>query len=105
LRARSFAAVHVDRKAQDESHRLALGRECQQALCVGGEGLACDGLDAGRKPAVGIAGSHSDRLGTEVEPDQRAARRQQRGDIHQGQDRCGRRHGPWAYHIGLKAVD
>ena len=56
---------------------------------VSREGLACDGLDAGGKPAIGIAGRDADGLGAEIEPDQCAARRQQRRNLDKRQDRGG----------------
>ncbi len=37
------------------------------------EGLALNGFDSGREPAVGIGHGNADGLGAEIEPDQRAA--------------------------------
>ena len=47
MRARPFAAVHVDGQPEHEACRLALGGEREEARGVGGEGLARDRLDAG----------------------------------------------------------
>ena len=73
LRARALAAVHVDGQAEHEADGVALGGDREQARGVGLEGLALDGLDAGREPAVGIGHRDPDGLGAEIEPDQRAA--------------------------------
>ena len=47
------------------------------------ERLALDGLDAGRKPAVGIGHGNADGLGAEIEADQRAAFGPVRGGFDQ----------------------
>ncbi len=81
LRARAFAAVHVDRQTEHEPDGIAFRRERQQALGVGGELGAGDGFDCGRQPAIRIARCNPDGLGAEVEADQRAARRQAGGGL------------------------
>jgi len=63
----------LDREAEHETHRLALGRKREQPPSIGRKGLAHDRLDAGCEPAGRIAGRDPDRLGPEVKPDQRAA--------------------------------
>ena len=78
LRARPFAAVHVQRQAEHEAGAAALRGEREQTLGVEREGLARDGLDAGGEPPVGIGGGDADGLGADVEAEQRAARRQVR---------------------------
>ena len=83
LRARSLAAIHVDRQAEHETRGGALGGDGEQARGVGLERLALDGLDPGRKPAVGVGHRDPDGLGAEIEADQRAAFRPVRGGIDQ----------------------
>ena len=85
LRARAFRAVHVDGQAEHEADCGALGGKRQQAVGVGGEIGARDGLDPGCKSAVGIARGHADGFGAEVEADQRPAFGQMRGGFHEGQ--------------------
>ena len=68
-----FAAVHVDRQSQHEADRVALRGDREQPRRIGLEGLALDGLDAGREPPVGIGHRDADGLGAEIETDQRAA--------------------------------
>ena len=63
----------------------------EDAVGVGGEGLARDGFDAGRELAVRIGGRDSDCLGAKIEADQGAARRQMRSGFFERQDQC--RHG------------
>src|SRR6266545_3074978 len=91
LRARTLAAVHVDGKPEHEGDRLPFRGKRKQPCRIGGERLARDGFDAGREPPVGIAGSNPDRLGAEIEPDQRAAGGQMRRRLGQGKDQCGHR--------------
>ena len=86
LRARALRSVHVERQAEHEADRAPLRRERQDPVGIDGEGLARDGFDAGREPAVRIGGGDADRLGAEVEPDQGAARRQMRRGFFQRQD-------------------
>ena len=86
LRAGPLAAVHVDRQPQHEADGLALGGDLEQPGGIGLEGLALDGLDAGRKAAVGIGNRNADRLGAEVEADQRAARGPKGCGFDQGED-------------------
>ena len=88
LRARPFAAVHVDRQPEYKADRAPLGRERQQASNIGRERRAADGLDAGRESAVGIAAGNADGLGAEIEADERAARRPMGGGLDQRQDRA-----------------
>ena len=83
LRARSLAAVHVDGQAEHEPDGGALAGDGEQARGVGLERLALDGLDPGRKPAVGIGYRNPDGLGAEIEADQRAAFGPVRGGIDQ----------------------
>ncbi len=73
MRARALAGVHVDGQAEHESHRTALAGNREQPRRVGLEGLALDGLDAGRKLSIGIGYRDPDGLGAQIEPDQRAA--------------------------------
>ena len=61
----------------------------EQPRRVGLEGLALDGPDPGREPAVGIGHRDADGLGSEVEADQRAALGPVRGGFDQGQDESG----------------
>ena len=61
--------------------------ERDEARGIGGESRARDRLDPGGEPPVGIAGGDPDGLGAEIEPDERAARRQQRGDLDERQNR------------------
>ena len=73
MRARALAGVHVDGQAEHEADGVALAGDREQARRIGLEGLALDGLDAGREPAVGIGHRDADGLGAQIEPDQRAA--------------------------------
>ena len=84
LRPRAFAGVHVDGQAEHEADGIALAGDDKQARRIGLESLALDGLDAGRKPAIGIGYRDPDGLGAEIEPDQRAALGPMRGGIDQG---------------------
>ena len=86
LRARSLAGVHVDGQAEHEADGVALRGDGDQARGIGLEGLALDGLDAGREPAIGIGDRDPDGLGAEIEPDQRAAFRPVRGSFDQRED-------------------
>ena len=61
----------------------------EQPRRVGLEGLALNGLDAGREPAVGIGHRDADGLGAEIEADQRAAFRPVRGGFDQREDEGG----------------
>src|SRR5262249_35458971 len=97
LRARTFAAVHIDGKSEHEGGGLPFGGKCEQARGIGGERLARDGLDRGREPPVGIARRDADRLGAEVEADQRAARGQMHRRLGQGKDQC--RHRRWVTRV------
>ena len=63
----------------------------QEARGIGLEGLARDGLDTGREPAVGIGGRDPDGLGSEIKPDQRAPRRQEGSGFGEGADDRGHR--------------
>jgi hypothetical protein len=88
LRARTFAAVHVDREPEHKARCLALGRQRQQSLRISGKILARDRLDGSGKPPVGIAGGDADGLAAEVEADQGAARRQMLRRFDEGKDQC-----------------
>ena len=92
LRARTLAAVHVDRQAEHEADGLAFARDREQPRRIRLERLALDGLDAGREPAVRIGHGDADGLGAEIEADQRAALGPVRGGFDQRQDRS--RHDP-----------
>ena len=92
LRARPLAAVHVDGQAEHEADRIAFARDRQQPRRIGLEGLALDGLDAGREPAIGIGHGDADGLGAEIEADQGAAFGPVRHGFDQGKDGGG--HGP-----------
>ena len=83
LRARAFAAVHVDGQAEHEAGGIALTRDDQQPRGVCGKVLARNGLHAGRQPAIGIGHRDADGLGAEIEPDQRAAFGPMRGRFDQ----------------------
>ena len=83
LRARSLAGVHVDGQAEHEAYGVALAGDGEQARGVGLEGLALDGLDAGREPAIGIGYRDPDGLGAQIEADQRAAFRPVRDGVDQ----------------------
>ena len=87
LRARTFRAVHIDRQAEHEADRAALGRQRQQPFRVSREIFARHGLDAGRQPPVRIADRDADGFGTEIEPDQAAAGGQMFGGFHQWHDK------------------
>ncbi len=78
-------AIHVDRQAEHEAGRAALGGERQDALGVGGEIAARHGFDAGRQSAIGIADGDADGLGAEIEPDQAAAGGEMNGRVDQWQ--------------------
>ena len=56
---------------------------------IGGEIRSPDGFHPVRQPPVGIAGGDPDGLGAEVEPDERAALRQERGDLGKRQNDTG----------------
>ena len=81
LRARAFAAVHVDGQPEHEADDVALSGEREQPRRIGLERLARDGLDAGREPAIGIGDGDADGLGAEIEADQRATFRPERGGV------------------------
>src|SRR5256884_4607063 len=97
LRARTLAAVHIDGKAEHEGGGLPLGGKGEEARGIGGERLAGDGFDRGRESPVGIARRDADRLGAEVEADQRAAGGQMRRRLGQGEDQC--RHRRWVTRV------
>ena len=101
LRARAFAAVHVDGQAKHEADRLAFARDGQQAGGVLLESLALDGLDPGGKPAVRIGDGNADGLGAEIKADQPAAFGPVGCGIDQGQDESG--HG--LAHITRRAAE
>src|SRR5262249_4324913 len=71
LRARALAAIHIDWQAKHESDGGAFTRKLEHALRVGGEALSCDGLHARCELSIGIAGGNADRLGAEIEADER----------------------------------
>ena len=79
-------AVHVDRQSEHEADGASFGRQFEDALGVGAEPLAGDGFDRRRHAPVRIAGGDADGLGTEIEPDQRAALRHQRSGFDQRED-------------------
>src|SRR5262249_55968614 len=66
-------------------------REREQTFGVGGKRSSFDGLDWSREPAVRVGGSHTDRLGAEVEAKQRTAPREMRSGLDKWKDEC--RHG------------
>jgi len=63
---------------------MELAGNREQARGVGLEGLALDGLDAGRKPAIGVGHRNADGLGAKIKPNQRAALRPVRARVDQG---------------------
>ena len=71
-RGPSLASMLMGRPST-KPDRVALGGNREQPRGVGLEGLALDGLDAGREPAIGIGYRDADGLGAQIEPDQRAA--------------------------------
>src|SRR4029453_17591189 len=97
----AFAAGHVDRQPEYESDRGALGSKPNDAFCVGGEGLARNSFDRGRKLSMGIAGCHADRLGSQIEPDQSAASGQMQSSLIEWQDDGHlSRHRAWRWPFG-----
>ncbi len=77
LRARALRPIHVERQPKHEARCPALRREGEQARCIGRKRLPRDRLHPGREAPLGIARGDADRLGAEIEPDQRAALRQE----------------------------
>jgi hypothetical protein len=82
----SLAKLRAKARVEHEADGVAFGGERQHAGGVLGEVGPRDGLDAGGELAVGIANGDADRLGAEVEANERPARRQQVGDVDQRQD-------------------
>lgn len=109
LRARPLGAVHIDRKPEHEGDGTPLLRELNQARRIEREASARNGFDRSRDPAIRIADSDTDGFGAEIETDQRAANRQERGGVDEGQDRhrvrlarCGRHGQLWLSGVGTR---
>ena len=83
LRARTFAAVHVDRKPEHIARDAPLAGEREQARGIIAEAFPGDRLDRSGQTAVGIAHGNTDGLGAEIETHQCAARRQERCGLGQ----------------------
>ena len=81
LRARSFAAVHVERKAEHETNAATFRCESQHAFGIHGECLAGNRFHAGGEPPLGVRGGDADGLGTDIEAEQCTAQRQVMGDL------------------------
>ena len=80
LAARAFAAVQVQRQADDDAGDILLLEECDQRRLVGGELGAADGLRGGRDAPAGVAQGDADRLGADIQARQPAALRQPGGE-------------------------
>ena len=92
LRARTLAAVHVDRQAEHEADGITFARDRQQPRRIGLEGLAMERFDAGREPAIGIGHGNANGLGAEIEADEGATLGPVRHGFDQGENGGG--HGP-----------
>ena len=79
--------IHVERQPKHEARRPALPGEGEQARRIGRKTLRRDRLHPGREAPLGIARGDADRLGAEIEPDQRAALRQEHGYPGERNDR------------------
>lgn len=90
LGARALGAVHVDRQAEHKTYGAPFGGEIEQALRVETEAFSGDGLDRCRQTPVRVARRDADGFGAKIETDQRAARRQKRGSLHECKNRHGR---------------
>ena len=85
----AFRAVHIDRQTEHDSGGAALGGEVEDAAGVEAETLARHGFDRSSHAAVRIARGNADRLGAEIEADQRATIRQQCGGVDESENRHG----------------
>jgi sterol desaturase/sphingolipid hydroxylase (fatty acid hydroxylase superfamily) len=73
LGARAFAAIHVAGQAEDEAGNGPCLRQIAQLRGVVGEPATGERLACRGEAPAGIAGRDTDRLGAEVQPQQRAA--------------------------------
>jgi hypothetical protein len=77
LRPRAFAAIHVQRQANDKSYRLAIVIQVEQAVQHRSQFPSFrNGLDRTGNHAEGVAGSHAHGLRPGVEPEKRTGGRE-----------------------------
>ena len=89
LHPRAFAAVHVERQADDQREDLMARDLGDQLLRVGGEFLALDGEQRRADAALDIGKREADRLRAEIDADQPRMARQQRRQRFQRDRRGG----------------
>ena len=81
LRPRALAAVHVLRQPEHQPADRPRFGEPEERGGVGAEPGPADGLERRGDAAPGVGDRDPDRPRAEVEPDQRPARRQRRGEV------------------------
>ena len=93
LRARAFAAVHVERQADHQSAYAALGDQRRQRRLVRAELAAAQRLRGAGEAPAGVAEREADRLRAEIERHQCAAARQRLAERRRGSGNGGQRRG------------
>ena len=84
LAARRFAAVHVDRQADDDACGRAGGDRCLQQRFVFGEFAPRDKIGGGGEAPACVAKGGADGLAADIKPDQHPAFRQRVAKFQSG---------------------
>src|SRR5262249_59678509 len=83
LRARAFAAIHVDRQSEYETDGGPFGGERNDTSRVRSKGLACDGFYGGCQLSIRIAGRDPPRFFFQIEAGHRAAGGEKEGRVRE----------------------